>query len=129
MNYITDYIFCSIEADVVVIASCIPTLQPLLEFLLGKRKIGSSGNSRYFNRLDKGSQPVGSHSLEMHSKKSSAKKHNSVSITNVESEESILPPDERAQAQMHNLGEIRRTDDVRVQYESRDVSATVAGGW
>lgn len=121
---------CSIEADVVVIASCIPTLQPLLEFLLGKRKIGSSANSRYFNRLDKGSQPMGSHSIEMRSKKSSANKHNSVSITNVESEESILPGDEHAQVH-NNLGEIRRTDEMHVQYEARDeVSANgAAGGW
>jgi hypothetical protein len=35
----------SIEADVVVIASCIPTPQPLLELIMGKRTLGSYSNS------------------------------------------------------------------------------------
>jgi hypothetical protein len=122
-------IWTAIESNVVIMASCIPTLQPLLEFLTGKRKMGSSyhsnSNKRYFDRLEKGSKPYNSESIEMHSKRSQPK-HHSISITNIEggqeSQESILP----SETPPHHdpLGHIRRTDDVSVQYESRSVNHT-----
>jgi hypothetical protein len=95
---------------------------------MGKRKVGSSSNSRYFNRLDKESHPMNSHSIEMKSKRSN--KQHTVSITNVESQESILQADEHAR-QHTALGQIRRTDDVHVQYESRDEveSKETTRGW
>ncbi|CRG85999.1 hypothetical protein PISL3812_03002 [Talaromyces islandicus] len=113
-------IWTNIEADVVVIASCIPTLQPLLDFILGRKRNGSSYNSRSFNRLEKGSQGLnGSRSIEMRGIRS---KQQSISVTNVEgqdSQESILSPN-HCQKDSDDFKHIRRTDQVTVEYEQRD---------
>ncbi|KAH8692618.1 hypothetical protein BGW36DRAFT_23334 [Talaromyces proteolyticus] len=122
-------IWTNVEADVVVIASCIPTLPPLLELVLGKKKKGSSYNynSRYFNRLDKDNQGMnGSNSIEMRGVRS---KQHSISVTNVEgqdSQESILSPDHRQQT---DLNQIRRTDNVTVQYERNEHARVPVGAW
>lgn len=107
---------CSIEADVVVIASCIPTLQPLLEYILRKSR-GTSYNNKYFNRLEKDSSGMNnSQSIEMRAHRNTRSKQHSISITNVErgdgSQESILPP-------TGGQNQIRRTDNVTINYESR----------
>ena len=106
---ITKHPSCSIEADVVVIASCIPTLQPLLE-RISKSKFGSRKDSKYFNKLEQG----GSHgpSTSRSQKDRSGHRSNNRSITNeISSQESILDSKRMANA------EIRRTDDVFVEYE------------
>lgn len=116
----------SIEADVVVIASCIPTLQPLLEYFVQKSK-GSSYNNKYFNRIDKNSSNQNnSRSIEMRAHRSQRSKQHSISITNIErgdgSEENIL----ETAGEPH---QIRRTDDVTIQYESRHDEASKSGSW
>ncbi|KAL4891204.1 hypothetical protein BDV59DRAFT_182740 [Aspergillus ambiguus] len=97
----------NIESDVVIIASCIPTLQPVLELITGKRT-----KSSYSNRYK------GSHNLPESSfdKPSKAPRKSDLAITNVESQESILRSDELQNS--HPLGVIRRTDNVTVEYES-----------
>lgn len=114
----------SIEANVVVIASCIPTLQPLLDYLVRKTK-SSSYNNKYFNRLEKdGSKIICSQSIEMRTHRTNRTMQNS--ITNIErgdnSQENILsPPDGQNQ--------ILRTDNVTVKYESRADEASRTGDW
>lgn len=109
----------SVESDVVIIASCIPTLQPVLELILGKRKLTSYSGSKKF----KGSQQLHdysySHSASAGGKLSkNAKKHaGDMTITGVESQESILK-DDMGGGGGHPLGAIRRTDNVTVEYES-----------
>ncbi|KAJ5221642.1 uncharacterized protein N7469_010529 [Penicillium citrinum] len=111
----------NIEADVVIIASCIPTLQPLLELVLGKRTLGSYSNGQSGPYKNSGSN-WNTASFDR-SKKSAARKDDLV-VTNVDSQESILPADgNKDQFQRNNnktfpMGAIRRTDDVTVEYEA-----------
>lgn len=108
----------SIEADVVVIASCIPTLQPLLELIMGKRTLGSYNNGHSGRSKQSGSN-YNPASFDR-SKRSAARKDDVV-ITNLEgkeSQESILPGDQFQQNKTYPMGAIRRTDNVTVEYES-----------
>ncbi|KAJ5163102.1 uncharacterized protein N7500_004932 [Penicillium coprophilum] len=104
----------NIEADVVVIASCIPTLQPLLEMMLGKRAMGSysQGKSDQF----KGSSNFPS----SYNRSKPSKTHDDLGFTNIdrESQESILPTDDNNNKKSHPMGHIYRKDDVTVEYES-----------
>ncbi|EAU36889.1 predicted protein [Aspergillus terreus NIH2624] len=97
----------NIESDVVIIASCIPTLQPVLELITGKRT-----KSSYSNRY-KGSHNLPDSSFDRPSK---TPRKSDLAITNVDSQESILRSDELQNS--HPLGTIRRTDNVTVEYES-----------
>ncbi|KAI9369371.1 hypothetical protein BJX61DRAFT_151207 [Aspergillus egyptiacus] len=106
-------LWTNVEADVVMIASCIPTLQPVLELILGKRKLTSYSGSRQKYR---GSQQL--HSSYGAGKSSKLSRKTGLTITGVESQESILG-DEEADNRAHPLASIRRTDDVTVEYESR----------
>lgn len=99
-------IFNSVEADLVVLGSCIPTMQPLLEFILGRRSLRS------------GSQPQ---SYPLYDTSSSRNKRSQVSrrteqTLQVDSQEMILqeePPKDPALMQIH------RTDHVVVEYEMK----------
>lgn len=105
----------SVEANVVVIASCIPTLQPLLEFLTGKRSLTSSNRNtddkKTNNGYNSGSYGVGKRSLP---------RKDNIGFTTVESEESILRESQLEGANAHPLTQIRRTDNVTVNYETRN---------
>jgi hypothetical protein len=100
-----------------MIASCIPTLQPLLELIMGKRKLGSYSNS------DKYKQSSSNFNMGTfdRSKRSAARKDD-LAVTNVEgkeSQESILRDDQLQQDKEFPMGAIRRTDNVTVEYEPR----------
>lgn len=104
-----------------IIASCIPTLQPLLELVLGKRTLGSYSNGQSGPYKNSGSN-WNTASFDR-SKKSAAGKDDLV-VTNVDSQESILPADGNKDQFQRNgnktfpMGAIQRTDDVTVEYES-----------
>ncbi|GKZ26512.1 hypothetical protein AbraIFM66951_002593 [Aspergillus brasiliensis] len=104
----------NIESNVVIIASCIPTLQPVLELILGKRTTSSYNNSR--NRY-KGSTQLPDSSYD-HSKLSKSRKPE-YEITTVGSQESILRGEANGGIESHPMGAIRRTDNVTVEYENR----------
>lgn len=120
----------SIEADVVMIASCIPTLQPLLELIMGKRTLGSYSHS------DKYKQSGSNFNMGTfdRSKRSAARKDD-LAVTNVEgkeSQESILRDDQLQQDKEFPMGAIRRTDNVTVEYEPRSPSTQghhTEGSW
>ncbi|KAI9926251.1 hypothetical protein ASPWEDRAFT_115636 [Aspergillus wentii DTO 134E9] len=105
----------NIESNVVIIASCIPTLQPLLELLLGKRELSSYNNSR--NKYKNGGY-VNTSSFDRSKRSTARKQPTDLTITGVDSQENILHGTDA-----HNLGQIRRTDNVTVQYESREEAA------
>ncbi|PLB54041.1 hypothetical protein P170DRAFT_504869 [Aspergillus steynii IBT 23096] len=123
----------NVESNVVIIASCIPTLQPVLELLLGRRTTSSYNNSR--NRYKDSSNLKDS--SYVHSKPSRPARKSDLAITNVESQESILRGDEfnSGGGDAHPMGAIRRTDNVVVEYETRngrghkDVEGRASGGW
>lgn len=103
----------SIEADVVVIASCIPTLQPLLEIILGKRAMGSYSQGKSDQFKNSSNFPSSFHRSKQ------SKTHDDLGFTNIdnqESQESILPTDDQGK-NSHPLGHIHRKDDVIVEYE------------
>lgn len=104
---------CSIEANVVVIASCIPTLQPLLEIILGKRALGSYSQGKSDQYKNSSNFPSTFHRSKQ------SKTHDDLGFTNIdnqESQESILPTDDHGK-KSHPLGHIHRKDDVTVEYE------------
>lgn len=111
----------SIEADVVVIASCIPTLQPLLELIMGKRTLRSYSNSGKYK------QTGGNYNSGTFDRSKRSAVTDDLAFTNIEgkeSQESILRDDQLGQDQLHEdkvfpLGAIRRTDNVTVEYETR----------
>ncbi|KAL4950176.1 hypothetical protein BDW69DRAFT_197487 [Aspergillus filifer] len=116
----------NVETNVVIIASCIPTLQPVLELILGKRKLSSYSGSK--NRY-KGSQPLHDYSYSQ-SKASKTPRTKDMTLTGVESQESILRDDGNGGTPMHT---IRRTDNVTVEYENGPANGgavqTGRGSW
>ncbi|KAL4802513.1 hypothetical protein BDV18DRAFT_166858 [Aspergillus unguis] len=107
-------LWTNVESDVVIIASCIPTLQPVLELILGKRKLTSYSGSK--NRY-KGSQQLGDYYANSQShgaKTSRSARKTEFTITGKDSQESILK-DDMVGAGGHPLGAITRTDNVTVE--------------
>ncbi|KAL4887926.1 hypothetical protein BDV59DRAFT_196874 [Aspergillus ambiguus] len=102
-------IWTSVESNVVILASCIPTLQPLIELILGKRTLRSTSKDPY--------KSYERHEASYRSKKSAPVKDD-LQITNIESQESILRSDENQAGESHQLGHIRRTDNVVIEYET-----------
>ncbi|ODM17646.1 hypothetical protein SI65_07321 [Aspergillus cristatus] len=84
-------IWTCIEFNVVIMASCIPTLHPLPEITLGRRSLRSWSASRD-NYKNSGSHSMPGASYNP-SKRSNPRKPD-LTITNVESQESILRPEE-----------------------------------
>ncbi|PYH88911.1 integral membrane protein [Aspergillus ellipticus CBS 707.79] len=107
-------IWTNIESNVVIIASCIPTLQPVLELILGRRTTSSSNNNSR-NRYKGSNQPDSSYDNSNLSKP----RKPDWGTTTVESQESILRDEEDGRTGSHPLGVIRRTDNVIVEYENR----------
>ncbi|KAJ5287535.1 hypothetical protein N7478_003221 [Penicillium angulare] len=128
-------LWTNIEANVVAIASCIPTLQPLLEIILGKRTLGSysNGNSGGYKKQSSNWNA----SSNDRSKRSAARKDD-LAITNVESQESILGSDGGKNGHVQESSNeihmspiaIRRTDNFTVDYESRPQAGdSTHGSW
>ncbi|KAL2855661.1 hypothetical protein BJX68DRAFT_217541 [Aspergillus pseudodeflectus] len=119
-------LWTNVESNVVIIASCIPTLQPVLELILGKRNLSSYSNSR--NKY-KGSHQLHDYSYEA-SKGSKPPRKTDTTITGVGSQESILQDTQGGRSNGNGgdpLRAIRRTDDVTVEYERRPPVAGVEG--
>ncbi|KAL3458364.1 hypothetical protein BJX64DRAFT_292285 [Aspergillus heterothallicus] len=112
-------LWTNVESDVVIIASCIPTLQPVLELILGKRNLSSYNSSR--NKY-KGSHQLHDYSYEASKGGSKTPRKTDTTITGVGSQESILQ-DDSAGNNRNPLHAIRRTDDVVVEYERTDGGA------
>ncbi|BAE66454.1 unnamed protein product [Aspergillus oryzae RIB40] len=97
-----------IESNVLILASCIPTLQPILELTLRGHVHTRSPRGKDANYpRDSVFQRTG-HRTNRRSDRS---------ITHVESQESILGAEERKNS--HPLGAIVRTDDVSVEFNTR----------
>ncbi|PLB51166.1 hypothetical protein P170DRAFT_355966 [Aspergillus steynii IBT 23096] len=113
-------IWTNVEANVVVIASCIPTLQPLLELILGKRKLTSGGKSNSRHKYYQQSSQQGHDPSQSHRSRRSHALHKQdyTLTTDVESRESILR-ENRLDNAVDTAGplHIHRTDDVHIEYE------------
>lgn len=112
----------SVESNVVIIASSIPTLQPVLDLLLGRRTASSYGNSR--NRYKDSSGRAYDSTTFNKSKQSKSTRKPGIIITDIESQESILRDHGDLRSDNDLLGGIRRTDNVTVQYELRSTNET-----
>jgi hypothetical protein len=123
----------SIEANVVVIASCIPTLQPLLEIIFGKRVFGSYSQGKGDRYKGSDSFPPSSYNRNKHSNalgKDDLGFTNLTNVTGKDSQESILPSNGSAKQNTFSMGHIHRTDDVIVEYESSSQQgAKVNSSW
>ncbi|KAJ5984279.1 hypothetical protein N7481_006378 [Penicillium waksmanii] len=114
-------LWTNIEANVVTIASCIPTLQPLLEIILGKRSLSSYSNGHSGGYKGSKTQWNATHERS----KRSIPKKDDLAITNVESQESILRADNDKDTpgpEGRNdfpMSAIRRTDNFTVEYNTQ----------
>ncbi|GLA68567.1 hypothetical protein AtubIFM55763_005308 [Aspergillus tubingensis] len=107
-------IWTSIESNVVILASCIPTLQPLLEIILGKRSLRST--SRYQYKESSAQLPE---SNKWSSKRSAHRKSKgNMMVADVGSQDSILQTVNDHGDESHYMGHIRRTDNITIVYES-----------
>ncbi|KAB8235660.1 uncharacterized protein BDW43DRAFT_298711 [Aspergillus alliaceus] len=100
----------NVEANVLILASCIPTLQPILELTLRGHVRAKSPQRKDANYL---------RDYTFHGTGHRTNRRSDRSITQVESQESILG-DERHK-NSHPLGAIVRTDDVSVEYNTRSM--------
>ncbi|KAE8355926.1 hypothetical protein BDV28DRAFT_155050 [Aspergillus coremiiformis] len=95
-----------VESNVIILASCIPTLQPILDLTLRGapfRTRGPQGKETNYNSA-------------FHFTGVKTNRRSDRSATHLESQESIL---DEHQKNSHPLGAIIRTDDVSVEYNSR----------
>jgi len=90
-------------------------LQPLLELILGKRGVTSSGRGdKYYKNSGYNSSSYGA------GKPSISGRRDSLGFTVVESQESIIGDNQpEGRQNVLPLSQIRRTDNVTVNYESR----------
>lgn len=108
----------SVEANVVVIASCIPTLSPLLELLWGKRQWASSNDQRkYYQHNSSYANDLSSRTHQYHVRT----KGNMDIPSDEESQHSILQQDGNQSRDFH----IRRTDEVCVEYEMQSQTPAI----
>ncbi|KAF2453059.1 hypothetical protein BDY21DRAFT_388291 [Lineolata rhizophorae] len=148
-------IWTSMEGNSIIIAACIPTLQPLLELILGRKALGSSSGGRgksggqYYNRYGSrgghgGNRSAATPTMELSdvgaasAATTSKSKRSRTDAVEVDSQESILPADAAKRETVvgsgsgshHHLGAIQRTDDVVVCYEEHSVGDVEKGsGW
>lgn len=108
----------SIESNIIIMASCIPTLGPVYEMLRGKRSWSS--HQRYYKstgaKLDSSLGRLPKRPVNY------LLKENDLWTTTIEttkrgSQESILGSEEMRN-RAHPMGNIQRTDQVTVEYET-----------
>lgn len=115
-------IWTNVESNVVIIASSIPTLQPVLDLVLGRRTASSYSNSR--NRYKDSSGRAYDSTTFNKSKQSKSTRKPGIITTDVESQESILRDHGDLRSDNDLLGSIRRTDNVIVEYELQFTNVT-----
>ncbi|KAB8235890.1 uncharacterized protein BDW43DRAFT_15389 [Aspergillus alliaceus] len=109
----------NVESNIVLLASCIPTLQPLLDIILGKRKLSSYSRSHTCHE----NYQQGSGSRTFWRDRRTAAGKQALTITTLiehHSQENILPAQD-TRGPLH----IHRTDDVTVEYEMQTKSPSV----
>lgn len=118
----------SIESNIIIIASCIPTLGPLYEILRGKRSWSS-----HQNYYQSSGNKIPSSTGDRHFKKYALDSHKDADLfttnigTNREgSQESILRDEANGS---RPTGKIQRTDQVVVEYEMRDMDREGRPSW
>ena len=136
-------IMSSVEATVIIITACLPTLRPVYRALLGHRDtIDNSANKRshdyqlhsYGTDTSKSSKGVEGFKNSKASKNSKTRDPDQINteITNYEAEadsmeDRILPPAQRSDSTGENghgyLGGITKTFDVEVNHDGRVKSA------
>lgn len=128
---------CSVESATIIIACCIPVLQPLVDFLFGRRTMaGSSGYRNYGNsksgqlksdiEMGKGNRsgPGGNHSIVTTKHTISSSRGGDVEV---DSQDSILGDDYKKTSnnggneRMTSDGRIVRTDVVTVTYDTDSI--------
>ncbi|KAL4920631.1 hypothetical protein BDW62DRAFT_8575 [Aspergillus aurantiobrunneus] len=111
-------IWTSIESNVIIMASCIPTLGPLYELIRGKRSWSS--HQRYYkssaNQLPSSSGDRPAKKPGVSSREEADLYITNIGTTKEGSQESILGRDHPQQGQQPT-GRIQRTDQVVVEYE------------
>ena len=96
----------SVESNVIILASCIPTLQPLFEIILGKHSLRSIGNN-YKDSSQTANWSSG--------KRSVRPQKDGLGFTITGSQENILQTVDEPETHHTNL--IHRTDKVTIEYE------------
>ncbi|KAI9898884.1 hypothetical protein N3K66_005345 [Trichothecium roseum] len=135
-----------VEASTIIIACCIPVLQPLVDLIFGRRTLGGSSYQDYSSSKNHGTHKSG---IEMHNgagagtssgRMGGGDSHalaSEIDRTGLDSQESILGPDSKggfdtsasAPPPRHHkpsksgVGNITRTDVITVSYDDDDQAA------
>ncbi|OQE29291.1 hypothetical protein PENFLA_c004G05739 [Penicillium flavigenum] len=109
-------IWTSVESNIIIMASCIPTLGPMYEMIRGKRSWSSHGRYESSKLRSDTDRPI---------KKSASNDRDddilmttNIGATGSGSQESILNSDQ-LQTEVHMAGKIHRTDQVKIEYGTR----------
>ncbi|KAJ5034687.1 hypothetical protein NUH16_006130 [Penicillium rubens] len=110
-------IWTSVESNIIIMASCIPTLGPMYEMIRGKRSWSSHGRYESSKLRSDTDRPI---------KKSASNNRDdddilmttNIGATGSGSQESILNSDQ-LQAEVPMAGKIHRTDQVKIEYATR----------
>ncbi|KAF2875905.1 hypothetical protein BDV95DRAFT_591327 [Massariosphaeria phaeospora] len=133
-------IWTSIEGNSIIIAACIPTLQPLFDLLLGRRVLGSTGEQYYKGYGSRSGMKTPNHiELSSNSENKSASRHRKMGVHDVtiakDSQESILGSENEQGGNGNTTSEqkprgshwIQRTQDVTISYEDQVVEEPTVG--
>jgi len=127
---------CSVEGSTIIIASCIPILQPLVKFVLDRNAFSSARRSTGYNSRNNHNKPTNASDIALsndlvRSGKASARAKIGVShLTEIDSQERILQEAERPtleRGQSNESGGSRRTRIKRV--DEVTVSSSPLTGW
>ncbi|KAH9908509.1 hypothetical protein F4778DRAFT_717446 [Xylariomycetidae sp. FL2044] len=122
-------IWTCIEGSTIVIGTCIPTLRPLAEKLLGTRAFGSSGDRYGYKNYGSSKSGQQKSDIEMGSKKRAKYPHDLDTFVDVKggSEENILPsPSTRVNPKPEG---IVRTQSVSISYGDEPVAQPTQSYW
>ena len=110
----------SVEGSTIIIATCIPTLQPLLEAIRGrKRRTEYSSSGRNYNSFGSSGQQHTDLELAQKRKIKPRSEVDSIMMTrndNTESQENIVGSDETSIVTQDHTGRIVKTEEVRITY-------------
>ncbi|KAJ6188151.1 hypothetical protein N7519_003059 [Penicillium mononematosum] len=110
-------IWTSVESNIIIMASCIPTLGPMYEMIRGKRSWSSHARYESSKLRSDTDRPV-KKSASNNREDDDILMTTNIGATGSGSQESILNSDQ-LQTEVHMAGKIHRTDQVKIEYGTR----------
>ncbi|CAG7953771.1 unnamed protein product [Penicillium nalgiovense] len=110
-------IWTSVESNIIIMASCIPTLGPMYEMIRGKRSWSSHGRYESSKLRSDTDRPI-KKSASNNREDDDILMTTNIGATGSGSQGSILNSDQ-LRTEVHMAGKIHRTDQVKIEYGAR----------